>query len=316
MIKSIKLFIYVITIHVSFIFSSNANCNVLLPGAPLQSCYWTSLFVLLGTISLIIYYSASTKITVQTCVAIHALVNIFAMLILTLLVLIAHYTYGLNYPLLRSHTPGGVACVLHSSLSIITYLIPSSSLVLTTITHYRAVFWVKFSYKLQIKNLLYPILVTWLVTLTIAALWTPFHGLYISWYCIPFTSSHSWLSTILQSLISIICMISLGFCVGCYSKIVIHLHNEEKIVKSMRTHNISNTKSLAIRFVYTFLLHLAQSIVMHSTMWLPWFGYDESLVALTNIMYILTVTVTDIYFYARIPLKKMLFSWIQPKKSK
>ena len=300
----------------SLIFSSNNNCNVLLPGAPLQSYYWTSLFVLLGTISLIIYYSASTKITVQSCVAIHALVNIFAMLILTLLVLIAHYIYGLNYPLSRSHTTGGVACVLHSSLSIITYLIPPSSLMLTTIIHYRAIFWIKFNNKLQIKNLLYPILFIWLVTLALAALWTSFHGPYTSWYCIPFTSSHSWLSTILQSVISIICMTSLGFCVGCYSKIVIYLHNEEKIVKAMRSHNISNTKTLAIRFVFTFLLHLAQSILMHSTMWLQWFGYDESFVALTNTMYILTVTITDIYFYASIPFKNMLFSWFQPKKSK
>ena len=271
----------------------------LLPSASLQSLYWTSLLFLLGTVSLITYCSVSTAFTVQTCVAIHALVNISAMIISTLLVLVMHYIYGLNYSIRRSTLTGGIACALHSSLAIPAYLVPSSSLVLVTHIHYRAIFWAKFDYKLQAKHLLYPILFIWFVALAFTVLWTSFHGDYSSWYCLPFTSAFSWVHTILQSIISIVCMTCIALCVVGYGKIVKYLHSEEKIVKSMRsTTGISHTKTLATRSVFTFLLHLAQSILMHTSMWLPWFGFDEWLVALTNMMYVLTVALTDIYLYA------------------
>ena len=295
----------------------NANCDILLPGASLQSSYWISLLFLLCTISLITYISLSNTFNVQTCVAIHALVNISTMIISILLVLVMNYIYGLNYPLVRSTLSGGFACVLHSSLSISTYIIPSTSLVLLTIIHYRAIFWSKFDYKLQIKHLLYPILVIWFVTLAFTALWTSFHGDYSSWYCLPFTRAFSWVHTILQSIISIVCMASMAFSVVCYCKIVKHLHQEEKIVKSMRsTIGISHTKTLATRSIFTFLFHLAQSILMHTTMWMLWFGYDEWLAALTNIMYVLTVALTDVYLYASFIFRKMSFERCQSKQSK
>ena len=194
----------------------NGNCNLLLPGVPLQSYYWTSLFILLGTVSRIIYCSVSTNFTVQTCVAIHALVNISAMLISTLLVLIMHYIHGLTYPLIRASRERRAACALHSSLSISTFIVPSSSLLFMTIIHYRAIFWAKFDYKLQVKHLVYPILVIWFVTSAFAVVWTSFHGHYSSWYCLPFTSSFSWVDTTLQTIISIVCVTSIAWCVVGY----------------------------------------------------------------------------------------------------
>ena len=295
----------------------NVKCDVLLPGIPLQSSYWTSLLFLLCAISLITYCSASTTFNVQTCVAIHALVNISTMIISILLVLVMNYIYELNYPLIRSAVTGGFACVLHSSLSISTYIIPSTSLVLLTIIHYRAIFWSKFDYKLEVKHLLYPILVIWFVTLAFTFLWTSFHGDYSSWYCLPFTSAFSWVHTILQSIISIIFMTSIVFSVVCYIKIVKYLHREEKIVKSMRsTIGISHTKTLATRSIFTFLFHLAQSILMHTTMWMLWFGYDEWLAALTNIMYVLTVAITDVYLYASFLFRNMSLEGCRLRESK
>ena len=311
------LIIIYVTSHISLICRVNVNCVVLLSGIPLQSSYWMSLLFLLCAISLITYCSASTTFNVQTCVAIHAIVNISTMISSILLVLVMHYIYGLNYPLVRSTETRGAACVLHSSLSIFTYIIPSTSLVLLTIIHYRAIFWAKFDDKLQIKHLLYLTLVIWSATLAFTILWTIFHGDYSSWYCLPFTSAFSWLHTILQSIISIVCMASMAFTVVGYGKIVKHLHSEEKIVKSMRsTIGISHTKTLATQSIFTFLFHLAQSILMHTTMWLLWFGYDEWLAALTNIMYVLTVALTDVYLYASFIFRKMSFGRCRSKQSK
>ena len=282
-----------------------AFCVSLLPDTSLLR-FWILLFVLLVTIAILVYYSGSTTINPQTCVSIHSLVNQCLMCKSTLLVLIMHYNYGLNYPLIRSSRSSRVDCILHSSLSIISFLIPSSSLELLTVIHYRAVFWARFAYKLEMKHILRPVLLVWIASLILASLWTTFHGPYSSWYCVPFTSTTSWFSIVLQSIISFICVTSLGICVSCYCRMIMHLHQEENIVQAMRSRNISNTRMMSIRFTLTFLFHLSQGVLLHVMMWMPLFGYDEWICALINVLYIISVVITDIYMHAYISLKKTM----------
>ena len=230
-----------------------------------------------------------------------------------LLVLIMHYVHGMNYPLQTSERSYKIWCILQSTLSIITVLIPSTSLVLLTVVHYRAIFWLKFSYKLKIKHILFPVLLIWFATLIIGAIWTSFHGHYSSWYCLPFSSSLSWLSITFQSIITLVCITSLAVCVGCYGRMITYLYKEENIVQAMRSRKMSNTKMIAIRFTITFILHMSQGILIHIIVWLPSFGYDEWIGALANALYVITVTVTDVYLYGNVALQKAILDWFHQK---
>ena len=147
------------------IFRVDASCESLLSGAALP-LFWISFFALLITITILAYYSATNPVNLQTYVTVHALLNLFVMFILNLLVIILHYKYGLNYPLHRSDRSGrfDAGCITHSILSSISCLIPSSTLMFLTITHYRAVFWASFEYKLEVKHIIRPALVFWFAT--------------------------------------------------------------------------------------------------------------------------------------------------------
>ena len=238
------------------------------------------------------------------------------MLVSITLVLTMHYVHGMNYPLQRTHRSYRIVCILQSAISIITVLIPSTSLVLLTVVHYRAIFWLKFSYKLKIKHIVIPALLVWFATLIIAAVWTTFHKHYSSWYCLPFTSSVMWVSIVGQSIITLVCIASLAVCVSCYGRMIAYLHKEEHIVQSMRSRKISNTRMIANRFVITFMLYLSQGILILIIVWLPLLGYNERIGALANVFYILTVTFADVYLYGYIALQNAIIGWFNHKPHK
>ena len=224
-----------------------------------------------------------------------------------------HYIYGFNYPLFRSYRSVQVDCISHATLSIITLLEPSTTLVLLTVIHYRAVFWAKFDYKLEVKHVLRPVILVWIASLILAALWTILHDGYSTWYCLPFTSLLSWRSIAFQAIITIISIASIGVFMGCYSRMIIHLYREEHVVQAMRSRKISNTRMIAIRFVVTFLCHLSQNILLNAMMWLPLCAYSDQIVALANVMYVITVAFSDVYLHTYISLKSSLLKWLQLK---
>ena len=297
---------------IKYIFSQEVNCEMLLPGA-LPYVYWMSFIVIAVSMSVLICINVTSKLSLQTCINIHSLSNQCMMLVSVTLVLTMHYVHGMSYPLQRAHRSYRIVCILESTLSIITVLIPSTSLVFVTVVHYRAIFWIKFTYKLKTKHILFPVLVVWLATLIFATLWITFHGQYSSWYCLPFSSSFSWLSITLQSIITLVCITSLAVCVGCYGTMIAYLYKEEHIVQAMRSQKISNTRLIATRFTITYMLYLFQGILLHIVVWLPLFGYDEWIGALANVLYVLTVTVTDVYLFGYIALQNTIRGWFNKK---
>ena len=301
---------------VHYICRVKASCESLLTNVNLQ-VFWISFFILIITILIFvisIIHNDLSDLTVLSCVSIQSLVKILMLFSSRLLVLIMHYIYGLNYPLFRSSRSVQVDCIVYATLSTITLLEPSSTLILLTVIHYRAVFWAKFNYKLEVKHILRLVFLVWIASLILAALWTTLRDRYSSWYCLPFTSKFSWMPIILQAIISILSVASLGVFIGCYCRMIIHLYREEHIVQAMRSRKISNTKMFAHRFIYTLLCHLAQSILLNAMMWLPLCGYNDQIVALVNVMYVITVAFSDVYLHTYISLKSSLFKWIQLKK--
>ena len=244
---------------------------MLLPGALLY-VYWMSLIVIAASMFILISISLASKLNLQTCINIHSLANQCMMLMSILFILIMHYVHGMSYPLQRAHRSYRIVCILQSTLSIITVLIPSTSLVFLTVVHYRAIFWIKFTYKLKIKHIICPALLVWLATITMAAVWTAYHGDYSSWYCLPFTSIASWLSISGQSIITLVCVSSLAVCVGCYYRMIAYLYKEEHVVQAMRSRKVSNTRMIAKRFTLTFILHMCEGVLIQSVVWLPLFG--------------------------------------------
>ena len=148
-----------------------------------------------------------------------------------------------------------------------------------------------------------------------AAVWTAYHGDYSSWYCLPFTSIASWLSISGQSIITFVSVSSLAVCVGCYYRMIAYLYKEEHVVQAMRSRKVSNTRMIAKRFTLTFLLHMCEGVLIQSVVWLPLFGYEEWISALTNVLYVLTVTLIDVYLYGYVALKKTILNWL-PQKPK
>ena len=303
--------VYVLTVF-HLIYSVEACCDLLLMTVPLRAS-WVSLFILLLSMAILTCVNISTSFTLHSCVSIHALINQSMMFSSNLLILTMHYSYGLNYPLLASSRSGRVDCIFHSALSSITILIPSSTLVLLSVIHYRAIFWAQFSYKLEVKHILRFVILIWLASILLTVLWTTLHEDYSGWYCHPPVSTVAWFSIVLQSVVSIVCVSCLCVCVGCYSRMITHLHTEEKAVKPMRSRQMSHTKTIASRFIHTLVLHLAQGGLLNTMMWLSLLGYGEQIVALCNAVYILTVAVTDVYLHTYILLKNILLKTFRKK---
>ena len=236
----------------------------------------------------------------------HALGNQLIMFLASLLILCMHYIYGSSYPLLREARSELFACYLHSALSVVMLLIPSSSIVMLTIIYYRLVFWSRFKSKLSAKQLISAIVSIWFLAVMIAALWTSFHGEYSSWYCLPFIhhTSFSLLSMMFQVVITIICIACIVAFVTLYFIMISYLRKEEKRVKSMRSKKVSSTRPVFIRCFWSLFLQLSQFILMCIMMWMPMFCDAENVQVYVFIMYVFTVAVSDIYLHAYVILLK------------
>ena len=155
-----------------------AACTLLLPGHASLYLYWLTIFVLTSVIIILIYCTVVSKLNPNTLVLIHALITPLVILISTLLILSMHYVYGNNYTLLRDTRSTDVACILYSSFTISIILQPSTSLIQLAALHHRAVFWSKYDSEASNKQKLLPILLIWLATILLSALWTSFHEPY------------------------------------------------------------------------------------------------------------------------------------------
>ena len=213
-----------------------------------------------------------------------------------------YYIYGYNYPLLREDRSKDVACFMHSFLTVFTMPLPSASLLLLTITHYRAVFWSKFDSKLNIKRVLMPVLLTWCITILLSAFWASFHEQYSEWYCIPF--SQSLFSIILQSTISAFCLACFFLFMKYYIEMIFYVRREELTVMAMRSRKFSQARMLIVRFTITMTAHIAQFVLMNLMLWFPLSDVSDATIAIIYAAYIHIVACTDIYLHAYITLKK------------
>ena len=247
-------------------------------------------------------------------VAVNAALQHIVTLCMLFLLVSVHHDYHHNYPLQRASRLDNVACIAHSLLSTMTLLVPSSSLLLLTLIHYRAVFWSQFDNKLSAKQLALPILLIWLIAITTSALWTVFHRHQSGWYCLPFirynSSTFSWVEAILQSMVTLTCLVSLVIFMVYYSKMIMYLYKEEAAVKAMRSKKISNTKQTLIRFSFTCFLQSMQILLMNTTMFLPMLNAKESFQALSYFGYIFTVCTTDIYLHCYVLLRRLILEHI------
>ena len=264
--------------------------------------YWSSVFVVILTMSLLIYCIVINKLNPHIMVTIQELSNMLVMLMLIILILCMYYIYGSNYPLLRDERSTDVACMIHSVLTVIMMPLPSTSLLLLSIVHYRAVFWSKYDTKLNIKSMLLPILLTWFVTILLSALWASFHEQYSKWYCIPF--SHSVFSVILQSTISVLCLACFFTFIKYYVEMITYVRKEEQTVMAMRSRKFSNARLLLVRFIITTAAHIAQLVLMNLMLWLPLSDVSDATIAMIYAAYIHTVACTDVYLHTYITLKK------------
>ena len=224
------------------------------------------------------------------------------------MVLSVHHNYGNLYPFHRDSSSESVLCTVYSSLSIVSLLIPSTSLALLTAIHYRAVFWTKFDNKLENKHVVGLVLLVWFTTTVFMALLATFHSNYSTWYCLPFVTSSpvSWAPVVLQSLSIIVGVTLFIVFVTSYVKMILHVRKEEALVKSARSKKISTTRQLTVKFAITCVLQASQLILMITVMAVALLECDDVIQAISFAAYLLTVTVTDLYLHAYVTLKKIL----------
>ena len=230
------------------------------------------------------------------------------MLTSTLMVLSVHHDYGNLYPFHRKLKSDAVICTIYSALSIVSLLIPSTSLVLLIAIHYRAVFWSRFNNKLENKHMVGLVLLIWFTVTVIMSLWAAFHNNHSAWYCLPFmaSSSFSWATVILQSATVFGNVTFFIVFVICYVKMILQVHKEEALVKSARSRKISTTRQLSVKFGITCVLHASQLILMLTVMIVALLDGDDVIQAVSFAAYLLTVACTDVYLHAYLILKKIL----------
>ena len=270
--------------------------------------YWFSASICTLAIVVLIVCITYTKIHIQTIVALHSLVNLWVMLISTLMVLSVHHHHGNLYPFHRNLRSDEVFCRIHTTLSIVSRLIPSTSLVLLITIHYRAVFWSRFDNKLERKHMVYFVVGIWIAAMIVGVLWTMLQGSILNWYCYHFMAPNlfSWTS-IIPHLVCIICSItSFVAFVICYVKMILHVHKEESLVKSARSKKISTTRKIVVKFVFTFVLHASQISLMITMMVTSLVQGDDVIQVVIFAAYLLTVAITDVYMHAFVALKKKL----------
>ena len=271
--------------------------------------YWISAFIFMTTIVVLIICIAYTKINVQGIVALQSLVNIWIMLLAVLIVLGVHHDYDDLYPFYRDIRSDGIPCIIYGALSIVSLVVPSTSLVLLSVIHYRAVFWSRFDYKLERKHIICPVLLIWLTIAVLVAVWISLHNNYLSWYCLPFTTAYSfsWAPVILQPVVVLISITSITIFVTCYVKMILQVHKEEASVKSARSKKISTTRQLVVKFFITCLLHASQLSLMITVMVLALLESDDVPQPVCFVAYLVTVAITDLYLHAFLVIKSIIF---------
>ena len=237
---------------------------------------------------------------VQSIVALQSLVNILIMLLATLIVLGVHHDYDDLYPFYRSIRSDSVPCIIFGALSIVSFMVPSTSLMLLSVIHYRAVFWSRFDYKLERRHIICPVLLIWLTLAVFVTVCTSLHNNYPSWYCLPFitTYSFSWAPVILQPVAIIISVTSIAIFAACYVKMIMIVHKDEALVKSSRSKKISTTRQMIVKFLITSLLHVSQLSLMITTMVLALLESEDVAQSVGFVAYLVTVAATDLYLHA------------------
>ena len=264
--------------------------------------YWVSTWICTSAIVVLIVCITYTKIHIQTIVALHSLVNLWVMLISTLMVLSVHHYYGNLYPFHRNLESNKVFCRIHSALSVVNRFIPSTSLVLLIVIHYRVVFWTRLNKKLERKHMACFVVGIWITAVIVVILWTMLQGNLLNLNCYHFMAPNlfSWTS-IIPHLVCIICSITFFITfVICYVKMISHVHTEKALVKVFTTHQI------VVRFVFTFVLHASQISLMITMMVMSLVQGDDVIQVVIFAAYHITVAITDVYMHAFVVLRKML----------
>ena len=290
-----------------FIFSISPNCKPFL-STSIVYIYFIITFITITGIVLLTYSIAQSKMNAQVIVALQSLFNEVIMFISTLLVIIMHFIYQHAYPLQRDSRSSEAPCILHSAMSVVMLLIPSESLIVMTVIHYRIIFWSRYT-KVPIKVALLVAIITWVVAIVLAGVWTFLQSHYIGWYCLPYAMDGEswWVSVLIKSIITLLTIISAAVCISCNTKILLYLHKEEVIVKKMLTRKVSNVRNLFHRFTITFMLYFAESVAMNTLIWLPTINVAlEVTESLMYICYIFSVVMSDSYLYVYVIAKRRI----------
>ena len=287
--------------------SSIEKCDTLLPHLAMPA-YWISSCICTLAIVVLVVCIAHTKIHIQTIVALHSLVNLWVMLISTLMVLSVHHHHGNLYPFHRNLESDEVFCRIHTTLSIVNRLIPSTSLILLIAIHYRAVFWSRFDKKIERKQMVYFVVGIWITAMIVVILWTMLQGNVLNIHCYHFMASNSFSWTpIIPHLVCLVCSItSFIIFVICYVKMILQVHEGEALVKSARSKKISTTRKIVVKFVFTFVLHASQISLMITMMVTSLVQSDDVKQVVIFAAYLLTVAITDVYMHAFVILKTIL----------
>ena len=294
-------------VYFLLIFSNPANCLLLLSGVAVYAYFIVILLTTFG-IAALTYSITKSKMNAQVIVALQALFNQVIMLISALLVVGVHFRYQHNYPLQRDSRATDIPCILHSVLSVVITFVPSESLVVMTLIHYRIIFWARYT-QIPKKAALFVVIVTWLVVISIASTWTWLQGRYIGWYCLPYLAVGSlwWFSFVMKCMMTLTSLLSMSVCISCYVIMILHLHKEDATVKRLVTRDVSNSRNMFFRFITTLMLYLAQYFIMNVLIWLSTFDVAQEVTeSFLFICYVFCVVICDLYLYVYVIVKRAL----------
>ena len=296
---------YIIIVYT--IFSTSANCDLVLSRVAV-SIYFTVVLLTTFGITALTYSITQSKMNAQVIVVLQALFNQVIMLIAALLVIGVHFRYQHNYPLQRDSRATDIPCIMHSVISVVITFVPSESLIIMTLIHYRIIFWARYT-QIPIKVGLLVAIVTWVIIISIASAWTSLQGRYIGWYCLPYLAvgSARWFSLGIRCIITLTSLLSMSVCIRCYVKMILYLRKEDAAVKTLVTRKISNSRNMIFRFSITLMLYFAQSLVMNVLIWIPTYGETrEAAEPFMFICYVFCVVICDLYLYVYVILKRTL----------
>ena len=259
-------------------------------------------------IAALTYSITQSKMNAQVIVALQSLLNQVIMLIAALLVIGVHFRYHHNYPLQRESRATDIPCILYSVISVVITFVPSESLVIMTLIHYRIIFWARYT-PIPIKAGLLVVIVTWVIIISIASVWTALQSRYIGWYCLPYLAVGSawWFSLVIRCIITLISLLSMSVCISCYVTMILYLRKEDAAIKTLITRKTSNFRNMFSRFIITLMLYFAQSLVLNALIWLSSLGKTREVAeSIMFISYVFCVVICDLYLYVYVMLKKAL----------